>query len=916
MLRRLLFSLLLAIVTATPQLSYPFNSQVPPVARVGQEYSYVLPANTFSGYQTNVVYTLSNAPAWLTINSANRRLEGTPGTADIGSPSFDLVATDSSGVARDPIVLVVTADSGPQLVYPLQEQLRTIGNVDGLGGLVLAPESHFAIPFSRNTFADSGGDLSAFYGTSDNYTPLPSWIYFDPNAIVFTGTAPPAVSVIAPPQRFEFVLVGTDFPGFAGVSATFQIVVGAHQLSVNGPTSISLNATVGEAFEYKLPLSSISLDGTVLNPAQIVSAQANSSGTFLALDSATYTLRGTPAEAGTVIVTSTVLDTYGDQVAFTAIVNVQSNTTATTTSSEVFISQLPSTFNIAAGSYFSFTFGPEYVAASTNLSVSISGVDWLVYNSANRTLSGFAPADTTIMRRQVQSTPIVTVTAAAANGNSQTQTISVNVRNPSSTTSSDMSRSSTMSSSRSSSSLSASATTSSTATASSTNAASSSANSSGLSQKKKLAIGLGVTLPLLAILAALVLIYCCCCRNGRRSSRSSHSHSSSNISRPIEREKDTWPQAAGPTAYDEPRQLGTFQMFKSTSDEGRLSGYAMEVNSNGELAPPLAHELPPLPDSPSFDAVRSAYGADESVAGSSSSPHADMQTSRMANTSGDAITDSINHSGGQSVSAVTQGQPVNEHAPNRDSSNTMDSVVTDDVFSVRLVDERNAASLAPPLQHTDSGRLELAIPAIAKITSRRLLIGNSGTRGSAQTIGTYTSSEGGNVQRYGSQGESLSSGTRSQPSRNNSSQPHQWRVMNTQDSYGSFGSSYATTDSNLSDEFSFDESLSGSSNERRIFNQGIAEDIEGDGSVISRATKSTRAAVRPDSDAVLLQAPLGPDWATSKRQPLAPKLSVNERVLSVGKGKLRDTMARRPMSNASIGTPDTSGETSAEMAFV
>lgn len=914
--------LLLAVFTASfvvavPTLSYPFNSQVPPVARSGQYYNYTLPANTFASYLPDVTYSLSGNPTWLSIDSASRTLEGLPTSDDIGDPSFSLVATDSTGSATDAVVLVVSSGTGPYVAVSLESQLATMGTVDGSGGLVLKSDTAFHIAFAQNTFADTGGNVTAYYGTSDNYTPLPSWISFDVTNIAFSGTTPTIVSAIAPPQYFNFVLVGTDYPGFAGISASFQIVVGLHQLTFT-TLQYSERAIVDEQFSFSLPSTTLTLDQTPISAANISFVSANTTGSWLVFDNATYVLSGTPHTTDiSTDIAITAVDIFGDVATTNVLIEVGANSinnsaTSVNASSTIFtLGSLPTTFHAIEGTFFSYTFNSSILPATATLNVTISNTSWLHYNSANRTLYGEVPSSSASRKRQVAgSSPSVTITASQG-GQSQTQTITVTTTAPTST------NTNTSTSTTSAETTAASTSAAASQTSAATGATDKSAKS-GLTTGQKVGIALGVVFFVLLLVAILVLWLTKCFRTLRRREGSIRSDSTK-ISRPVMTEKDDWPQPVHlNSAEDEPRQIDAFQMFKSNS-EGRLSGYAVEINHSGILAPPLAplaHELPPLPESPSFDAVRSAYSSDGNSRSTS------MAVSSVSRDNTLSVNNSIANIPNSILERSTIKPIINarrsalqaeEHT--RNSTQTIDTVSTDELFSVRLIGTNaSGPEVAPPLT-----RPEFAAPARTLSTgqgnmTRYPFMTNSETQFSGRTIGTYTSSEGDYIQRYASQGESFSSGeqSRSQLAQGpqQSSQPQPWRVINSEESYDSFGS-YATTDSNLSDEFSFDGSQHSDNHARHEepVVEGEADHYSASNGIGSRV------------DSVVLAAPLSPDWSGTPHSSVLRRPTLNERVASFGKGRLKEfTAAKRPTSNPSFDSPDMSfGDTtgsSAEIAFV
>src|ERR1700692_2595497 len=90
-----------AVVGAIPTVTYPINSQVPPVARLSEYFSYTFSISTFSS-DLPITYTLSDAPSWLSLDDGTRTFTGTPTRNDVGSNtvtafSVELVASDESG---------------------------------------------------------------------------------------------------------------------------------------------------------------------------------------------------------------------------------------------------------------------------------------------------------------------------------------------------------------------------------------------------------------------------------------------------------------------------------------------------------------------------------------------------------------------------------------------------------------------------------------------------------------------------------------------------------------------------------------------------------------------------------------------------------------------------------------------------
>ena len=107
-IRRAGYGLLLAglgqLIDASPTLSFPFNSQCPPVARVGQDYQYQLLLDTFSSSDpSSLQYCAQDLPDWLSFDGSTRTFSGTPPQSAIPNNQnnqtiqFNIIATDSTG---------------------------------------------------------------------------------------------------------------------------------------------------------------------------------------------------------------------------------------------------------------------------------------------------------------------------------------------------------------------------------------------------------------------------------------------------------------------------------------------------------------------------------------------------------------------------------------------------------------------------------------------------------------------------------------------------------------------------------------------------------------------------------------------------------------------------------------------------
>ncbi|KAH8782592.1 hypothetical protein BGZ57DRAFT_260926 [Hyaloscypha finlandica] len=300
------------LVVAIPTITFPLNSQVPPVARISELFSYTFSISTFSS-TLPITYTLLNGPSWLSLDSSTRTLSGTPsieaaGAGGVTGVSIDITASDSSGSITQNATLVVSKNPAPILSIPLSVQLQISTAFSAPSTLLYHPSSPFTINFQPDTF--SGSDLIYYAVTVDN-TPLPSWIAFDESSLTFTGQTPDYHSLIQPPQTFGIQLIASDVEGFSGAAMNFDIKVGVHLLAFKNATLI-INAAAGDAINFEGLAGNLEIDERAANASKIASLSADAPP-WLAFDNSTFSLSGTvPTDAAPYNITVLATDIYGD----------------------------------------------------------------------------------------------------------------------------------------------------------------------------------------------------------------------------------------------------------------------------------------------------------------------------------------------------------------------------------------------------------------------------------------------------------------------------------------------------------------------------------------------------------------------------------------------------------------------------
>ncbi|KAI0452148.1 hypothetical protein F5B21DRAFT_484760 [Xylaria acuta] len=402
-----------APIAGTPISYFPLNSQLPPVARVSQPFSFVFSPLTFSS-DTEMSYALADgSPSWLSLDSASRKLSGTPDEASIPSGEtlvgvvISLVASDDAGETAANATLVVSRSPEPKVRMPLEKQIKKFGPYSAPASVLLHPSSEFLFEFDPNTFdvdATGGRDIQGkardvkrdddrsmsgpgpglnYYAVTGDNAPLPSWIEFDAGKLAFSGKTPPFESLVQPPQKFDFQLVASDVVGFSSVSIDFSIAVGSHELTAEEPI-IELNATRGKQLEYTGLPKILKLDKQPLVPENVSSIIADGLPAWLSFDEDSWKVSGTPdTKAEPKNVTIAVVDKFWDAVNVTLAVNFHT---------KIFMSDLPD-LNVSTGDNFSFDinkflFAPMDTQITTETQPDSS---WVRFDDSSKVLSGTVP---------------------------------------------------------------------------------------------------------------------------------------------------------------------------------------------------------------------------------------------------------------------------------------------------------------------------------------------------------------------------------------------------------------------------------------------------------------------------------------------------------------------------------------------
>jgi hypothetical protein len=373
------FAALLAIVRAVPQVSYPLNSQFPPIAYVGESYLFQFAPTTFKSDAGSLSYSLDNSPSWLSIDEKTGKLSGIPGARDAGTASFTISAAGAAGavVNMDSTLLVAKGD-GPSLVANVSQALSAAGPLSGPTTLAIKSSQNFEITFPSDLF-DSDSKFS-YFATLSDHTPLPAWISFDASTLRLAGTTPPT----SIPQSFGILLIASDAPGYASATIQFALSTSVHELYFQ-PAIQTLNVTKGDEVHIIGLKSKLYLDQSVISDRDIQSPSAELPD-WLSFDDKSFAVSGTaPNELLSQDLTVSANDIYGDLAQYTIRLNVVS---------ELF-SGTVATLNVTLGELFKAPLSRSILAKDDEIvTVDFATLsEYMHFNPNTFTIFGTVPKD-------------------------------------------------------------------------------------------------------------------------------------------------------------------------------------------------------------------------------------------------------------------------------------------------------------------------------------------------------------------------------------------------------------------------------------------------------------------------------------------------------------------------------------------
>ena len=377
---------LLSIASATPDIQFPVDSQVPPVAQASELYNFVFAESTFTSAAGHITYALAEEPAWLQLDSGTRTFSGRPESNDVGTVTFQLLASDEHGPTPLSVTLVVVEDRGLEVGRSIPAQLGGFGIPSSPTSILFYPLQSFAFNLLPDTFLRTSSSTT-YYAISEDNSPLPSWLEFNTSNLGFSGTTPPLVSPTATPQTYGVRVIASDVPGFSEASAAFQIVIAYHILSFS-VADLNINATSGKEVTSSPLRQALSLDGKSVQDTDIVSVSTDAPH-WLVLDQESISVSGIPpADATSFRVTISVMDALGD------FANVTVSFSFTSNAIHLFLGNAP-VANATIGQKFTYTINRGSLASENVTVVADLGnaSAWMAFNPSNLSFNGNVPQD-------------------------------------------------------------------------------------------------------------------------------------------------------------------------------------------------------------------------------------------------------------------------------------------------------------------------------------------------------------------------------------------------------------------------------------------------------------------------------------------------------------------------------------------
>ncbi|MEO9965416.1 MAG: putative Ig domain-containing protein [Reichenbachiella sp.] len=289
----------------SPQIAQQIPDQSTPEDAL---YTYQIPDQTFvdpdndeliysAGIVPNGLNDNSTLPDWLTFNSVNGTLIGTPSYESIGSLILRITANDQKGgLVVDQFTLTITAvNDAPVVVNAIADQ-------------VAMEDTPYSFEFLTTVFLDEENDVLIYSATLADGSPLPEWLDFSSNTRTFQGT--PTQTDIG---NFSIVLEANDGNGGKVVDSFDLEVLNVNDPPVSTNSIPSQQATEGLLFSFQFDKALFTDEDDDLLSYSASLKDDTKLPQWLRFLPDSRTLEGTPSESdvASIVVTITASDGNG-----------------------------------------------------------------------------------------------------------------------------------------------------------------------------------------------------------------------------------------------------------------------------------------------------------------------------------------------------------------------------------------------------------------------------------------------------------------------------------------------------------------------------------------------------------------------------------------------------------------------------
>jgi VCBS repeat-containing protein len=300
-------------------------------AAVGSSFSLVLPANTFTDVDAGdtPTYSATSAdgtalPTWLSFNATTRTFSGTPTSANIGTASIKVTATDIAGAATSETfnIAVSLPDTAPTAVADVADATEKGGIANGSGGSpatgnVLTndtdPDAGDTKTVTAVKFGTATGTLGTALAGAHGSLVLSANGAFT-YTVNETDTAVQALRLSTNTLTDTFSYTMRDTAGLTSTTTLTVTIHGADDAPVLATQTANQNAVVGTSFSLVLPANTFTdVDAGDTLTYSATSADGTALPTWLSFNATTRTFSGTPTSAnvGTAGIKVTATDIAG-----------------------------------------------------------------------------------------------------------------------------------------------------------------------------------------------------------------------------------------------------------------------------------------------------------------------------------------------------------------------------------------------------------------------------------------------------------------------------------------------------------------------------------------------------------------------------------------------------------------------------